>query len=61
MKRSLVELRHQPSSLGNPWVVARDESGQPFDLWQTHSQASGLPLFVQSGLTTPGTRELRAR
>jgi hypothetical protein len=26
-KRSLVELRHQPSSLGNPWVVARDEIG----------------------------------
>jgi hypothetical protein len=26
-KRSLVELRHQASSLSNPWVVARDESG----------------------------------
>jgi hypothetical protein len=26
-KRSLVELRHQRRRSGNPWVVARDQSG----------------------------------
>jgi hypothetical protein len=35
-KRSLADLGDQASSLSNPWVVARNESGHLSDFTETH-------------------------
>jgi hypothetical protein len=58
-KRSLVELRHQASSLSNPRVVARNESGPRRESVTKMIRAHGLPRFKEGSGTRDAGGHLR--